>query len=494
MSSSLEVAMHRFVAAAAALLLANACANDGADAPAVVVGDAAAPAARPLIGAGSGDSADRACQVVLRDFGRVVAGDGFALHHGRYVFEGRVDVAHAALQEGASVRLLVGVDGAWHEVPAQAATGVDARFDRVLFHVDDDTIAGVLPGPDDDTALQVIPFLALGPARVFDHNTLADATAAFVVDARNDYAVAAAASTCAEPEGPTLTFAADWTETQSGPVVAGRSVVLDYDIARNSPCRQTYNGAPTWSVVAVATFLPMRVVQQVSVVDLTSGSARPTLARLFAPEGATELVLFFRNADRAGCTSWDSDFGRDYHYPVVAAPVRRGPRWVGNDVVSISRAASRRCEGGVAFGSKIAFGSWARQRATITDLCFEVHEPGVTDIDNPELWRQLDVQVHHRFDPSQPFSSGYVGFVERTGNNARYALDLRAFDPFQWGRCADGVPVTTEPAPGGGVDRATLELYFSVNGVELRPAGVEAYRVVYEDAAGGPRTSCTPDP
>lgn len=456
-----------------------------------VAGDVALPGARaPLIGAGSGDSADRSCQIVLRDFGRVAASGGFATLRGAYVFEGRVDVARAAVLEGAAVRLLVGRPGSWHELGPTASTGVDDRFDRVLFHVDEDVLPGVLPGPGDDRPLHVIAFLSLGPARVFDHNAVEDDAGAWVLDADAGYAATAPPSTCAGPDGPVLAFAADWTETQSGPVVAGRDVVVDYDIARSSPCRQTYNGAPTWSVVVVATFLPMNVVQQQSVVDLSSTTPRPLRARLHAPEGATGLELYFRNSDRAGCVAWDSDYGRNYRYPVVAAPDRRGPQWVGNDTATISRAASRRCEGAVPFGSRLAFGSWARQRAAITDLCFEAWEPGVTDVDNDEVWRQLDAQVHYRFDPNLPFSTAYVSLVGRSGNNARYALDLRAFDPFQWGRCAGAVPTTRVATTQGELEQSTLELFFTVNDVELRPAGGGLYRVVYEDYADAPRTRC----
>jgi len=416
--------------------------------------------------------------------GRAVGGEGGAVGVG-------AAVARAAVAEGAVVRLLVGTDDGWHDVGPTASTGVDARFDRVLFHLDDDALPGLLPGPGHQGAtLRVIPFLALGPARLFDHNTLVAAAAAFVLDAAAGWQVVAPPSTCAQPDGPTLSFLADWTETQTGPVVAGQSVVLDYDLARNSPCRQTYNGAPTWSVTAVATFLPMRVVQQVSVVDLTAGEARPTLARLHAPDGATELVLYFRNSDRAGCMAYDSDYGRDYHYPVVAAPGGRGPSWVGDAVATISRAASRRCEGAAPFGSRVTFGSWARQRAAITDLCFSAWEPGVTEVDNPDLWRVMDAQAHYRFDPTQPFSTTSVGLAGRDGHNARYALDLRAFDPFQWGRCAGAVPTMTVDASGGAVEQATLELYFTVNDVALRPGGDGVFRVTYEDYAGSPRTRC----
>lgn len=450
----------------------------------------------PLVGAGTGDSADRWCQVVLRDMGRVVSSNGYAVNGSRWVFEGRVDVSRAALAEGASVRLLVkaGSDPQWRALEPVASTGVDARFERFLFHVED----GNLPGPGmsgtglSRSTVEVIPFLALGTARVFDHNRIADATLAYRMVLENAWSVAENHEVCGGPQGPTLSFHADFAETQTGPVVAGRSVTLDYDIARNSSCRAGYAGRPAWSVFAVATFLPMNVQQQVSVVDLASGQPRSALAQLHAPEGAQELVVYFQNNDRAGCNAYDSDFGRNYRFPVVAAPSTRGPTWMGNASATLSRASSARCEGSQTIGTEVVFGTWARQRAAITDLCFEAYEPGVTDFDNAELWRQLDVQVHHRLDPAQPFSTSYVNLAGRTGNNARYALDLRAFDPFQWGRCLAGVPTTRVQNPAGDLLLATLEVFFTVNGREFRPEGGGAFRVVFEDYADAPRVTCNP--
>jgi hypothetical protein len=82
------------------------------------------------------------------------------------------------------------------------------------------------------------------------------------------------------------------------------------------------------------------------------------------------------------------------------------------------------------------------------------------------------------------------GEHEYTLHGFRQALDLRAFDPFQWGRCSEDLPTTTTSAPGGDHIQATLEVYFSVNGDELRPAPGGVYRVVYDDAASSPRVTC----
>ncbi len=467
---------------------ANEGANEG------VVGSAEAP----LIGvSGAGDFADRSCQIVLRDFGRVVANSGasFAQNGSRWVFEGRVDVKKTALAEGYSPMILwkAGSDAGWRAIAPIASTGINDDSDRFLFHVDD----GDLPGPGISatglarSTLQVVPFLTRDQSRPFDHNRVVDAFATYVMNQASNFAVAEDNAVCAEASGPTITFKGDFTETQSGPVVAGRSVVVDYDIGRNSPCRQPENsngnGPQTWSVIAQATWLPMNVRQSVSVVNHGSDPSSSMPATLFAPEGATELVLYFQNNDRGGCSSYDSDFSANYHFAVVD----QGPEWMGNVSALLARGADRRCAGAVAFGSKVSFGSWARQRAAMTDLCFEVYEPGVTDFDNADLWQQLDVQAHHRLDPSKPFETDYVSFVDRTGNNARYAFDLRPFDPFTWGKCWTAVPLTSTTEPDGSSHvQATLEVYFTVNGEELRPDGGGVFRAVYDELANASHITC----
>lgn len=462
-----------------------------------VVDEAAASAdvdsEAPLIGvSGAGDFADRSCQIVLRDFGRVSQQGGFAQNGSRWIFEGRVDVQKTALAEGAVPMVLVksGSDAGWRAWPAIASTGINGDFDRFLFHVD----SGDLPGPGisatglSRSTVQVIPFLAKGDSRLFDHNRIVDAFAAYVMNQASNFAVSEDTGVCNETPGPTLNFANDFTESQSGPVVGGRSVVVNYDPARLPNCRQTYNGAPTYAVTAYATFLPMNVRQNASVLAADGTTAAP--ATFFAPDGATELVLYFRNTDRAGCSEYDSDFGRDYHYAVAD----QGPEWMGNVTASLSRGGSRRCDGATGFGSQLSYGSWARQRAAITDLCFEVYEPSLTDDDGTwsrgDLWQKLDVKVHHRFDPAQPFVTDYVSVAGRVGNNAQYAVDLRAFDPFMWGRCTTGIPLSTTNEVDGAHLQATLEVYFTVNGEDLRPDGRDAFHIVYDDSATSPHVTC----
>jgi hypothetical protein len=340
----------------------------------------------------------------------------------------------------------------------------------------------------------MIPLLTRGDARLFDHNRIVDALAVYELTVANTFAVAADDAVCAPPAGPTLRFGADWSVTQTGPVEAGKSVTVDYEFARLPECRTGYAGRAAWNIQAFALFTPMHVQQEATVLDTSASTSSTWVGRpatFQVPAGATGMQLWFHNTDRGGCNRYDSNFNRNYRFDVVsnvgAAPA---PAWMGNVTAVLARGASRRCEGATAFGSTVAFGTWARQRAAITDLCFEVYQPGLTDRDNPDLWRQLDVKVEARYRGASQGTTMYLPIIDRVGNNARYAVDLRAFDPFIWGRCLNGVPTTTVDENGQAMLQATAELVLTVNGHPLRPQGGDAFRVVYSDASSAPRVSC----
>lgn len=491
--------MLRPVAFALTALCASACTtalDDGAPQAGPAISDDEAP----LIGVeGAGDFADRACQIVLHDAGRVQEGVGFATVPGSssWLFDARVDVSRAAVAEGFSPYLLVraGSDPAWRVVEAEASTSVSATMDRVLFMIDE----GNLPGPGmSGTGLtrakvSLIPFLARGDARLFDHNRLADAFAVYELTLGNSFAIGVDETVCAPPAGPTLHFDADWSVRQSGPVVAGQTLTVHYDLARLPDCRAGYAGRAAFNIQAHALFTPMNVRQEASVLDGSRSSSSQWYSRpavFDVPAGATGVQLWFHNTDRAGCNRYDSNFGRNHAFGVVASDHARAPDWMGNVVATISRAAAGRCDGAVPFGNTLSFGTWARQRAAVTDLCFEVWEPGVTDFDNADLWRQLDARVEVRFAGATTATTSYVSLAGRTGHNARYAVDLRAFDPFIWGRCLDGVPLSTVEENGMAMLQATAELSITVNGSALRTDGGDVFRVVYSDYADAPRVSC----
>src|SRR5689334_22526743 len=93
--------------------------------------------------------------------------------------------------------------------------------------------------------------------------------------------------------------------------------------------------------------------------------------------------------------------------------------------VAVTRAT---CAGGVCdadlrpLEDGFVFDTWARQRATIAAAYFRVWEPGLTDTDSPDLWKELDVRAYWRFSEEEEFQWDWVDFDQRVGNDARYAL------------------------------------------------------------------------
>jgi hypothetical protein len=134
-----------------------------------------------------------------------------------------------------------------------------------------------------------------------------------------------------------------------------------------------------------------------------------------------------------------------------AAVTSSQPAWIGNYETKLTRESGHACAGGSPAASPVLFGTWARDRAVITNFCFQVWEPGVTDWNNPNLWQQLDTRVYYRWGTSGTYSFQYVNFSDYTGNNARYAKNLRDFDPYKNVSCSG--PVSK-----------TLQMYFWVNG------------------------------
>ena len=101
--------------------------------------------------------------------------------------------------------------------------------------------------------------------------------------------------------------------------------------------------------------------------------------------------------------------------------------WAGLVSITFERYAHDPCDNGAhALGDDaVVYDEWARQRAGVRNICFEVWSPGVTDTDNPDYWKLLDVQVHYRFGDGD-WQTAYVPSIDRRGNNRRYAWSLDA--------------------------------------------------------------------
>lgn len=280
----------------------------------------------PLVGKADGtDAADRDCTVILRHASRIPNGPGFETGPSRsWVWSATIDVAASALDENASVHLLYSSNASndpqlgrvWWTVEALPQAGAadgqrrfEARIEHGLFG------PGMSGTSLQRATLDMIPYVARGQRRLFDHNRVA---------------------------GDLDTYA---LRSDTGWVVA--------------------------------------------------------------------------------------------EAPAMCAP-DRGPAWIGNAAVKFERGNSHPCSGArLIADSERAFEyeTWARQRAVVRSLCFEAWEPGVTDWDNPDLWRTLDVQIHYRLTGDADWTTEHVNLSDRTGNNARYGFDLGAIDPLAWPGC-----------------------------------------------------------
>jgi hypothetical protein len=283
----------------------------------------------------------------------------------------------------------------------------------------------------------------------------------------------------------TITFSSDWSARVDGELRAGATATIVYDASRLPTCRGEEGGRPQWSIGAAS--------------RIDGGAVRTTpIAGLMAPSGGVatielprsgELEIWFENTNKYGCVAYDSDFGRNYRFRVGAAP--GAPAWMGSVAVAISRAT---CElGDACDGDRrpadagFRFETWARQRALVAGVYFDVWQPGVTDRENPDLWKQLDVRVYTRVAGTTDWTWSYVDFQRRVGNDARYRVPLRRIDPL------GGSTRTTKAECPAGQLRETadgfyveldLEYYFTVNGAPLRPADADAWRGTFADYKG----------
>lgn len=287
---------------------------------------------------------------------------------------------------------------------------------------------------------------------------------------------------------PRITFSASYTETVEGKLRAGDPIEIKYDPARLPSCRGEQNGTPQWAITAF-----YRVnggdVHTIAVAGLMA--AAPAL---LAPEKAGTLEVWFQVTNVWGCNAYDSDFGQNYKFS-IAAPVGQ-PGWAGNAASVIQRWT---CDGGpcdhhrVSLDQGFVYDTWARQRAAVAGLFFDVWEEGVTDFDNPDLWKQVDAQVHYRFAGQEAFTTRYVDFSKRVGNDARYQVLLRTIDPF----FAMPSVVSEEQCPAAALTlspdgqyvRTEVEAYFTADGVEIRPAPGATFKGRFEDYAG-PYAAC----
>jgi hypothetical protein len=82
----------------------------------------------------------------------------------------------------------------------------------------------------------------------------------------------------------------------------------------------------------------------------------------------------------------------------------------------------------------VTYSAWDRERAALTNLCFEVYIPHLTDRPDGDP-ADLDVWVQAPFK----FPARYI---KRHGNNWVYAVSLKDLDPLSRGISASGNTLT----------------------------------------------------
>lgn len=465
--------MRLLAATVLATLSFTACADGGDGTDGTTSADA------PLVGVdGSTDSADRSCNIVLRSLERQNSGISYVTDGSSWIWGGSIEISDAANAEGLvpTVMYRMAPSGQWKSVTAvETSAPATPGFHRFYFAISKD-----LPGPGwsgtslSNAKLEVVPFIAMHEGgRLFDHNRNADDFTNYTLS-NPDFAIWSDATVCAAAAGPTnaqLVFDASFQQHRDGVLAPGGTVTVVYDTQRLTTCRNSQAGHPLWDITAHLQFSPGGQRRDASVRDTS-----PTIA---VPSDARSVDVWFENTAIPGCQAWDSNNGANYHFDALVAP-----QWIGNTKTLITRDASDPCDGGGSANSAFSFDDWARQRAWISNLCFEVYQPGLTDHDEPSLWQQLDSQLHYRFvgATTSAWRTTPVNFDRRTGNNARYAINWRGIDPLRSYHCPEVAPTLTQQ-PDGARAAIKVEYYVTVNGSEVRPAPGAAFSGTFSDFA-----------
>ena len=418
----------------------------------------AVSAPAPLLDvSGGNDVADRGCNVVLRQLERVQQGAGsgdFETDGASWAFVAEIEISTSAASQGLAPALLYQTaDGSWATAGGAAdPDGATPGFVKYAITLD----AGV-PGPTTaNQTLIAIPYLLLtGGGRLFDHNRNSADLSNYALDADNDWTIWPAPAVCAAPtdsRGATLTFGADFKDNQDGVLVPGGSVTISYAAARAPTCRGT-----GWDITAH--ILVDGDGQQLAA-SVASGPATFTIPT----DGARALEVYFENTDATGCTAYDSAYGANYVFAVETPPA-----WLGLAGNLLTRDPSSHCAGAVEASDGFAYDTWTRVQADVTNLCFQVYQPGETDTFDPNLWQQLDAELHWRVtngSATTPWTITPVGFDAQVGNNAQYAQSWRELDPFRDYHCPE---LAATPTSDGMYIQLQVEYFIAVNGGELHP-------------------------
>jgi hypothetical protein len=145
------------------------------------------------------------------------------------------------------------------------------------------------------------------------------ATLVACADAPEDDGIGGAGGGKADGELTTLTFAGDWSERASGPIVAGLPVRVEYDLDRLTACRGSTNGSDVWAITGFASF-DGGEPQTFEVTRIVDGRTVAIESELEIPVRAATVEIWFTNTNRWGCNAYDSNEGANYRFDIEARP------------------------------------------------------------------------------------------------------------------------------------------------------------------------------
>ncbi|MFT3693491.1 MAG: DUF6209 family protein [Kofleriaceae bacterium] len=119
----------------------------------------------------------------------------------------------------------------------------------------------------------------------------------------------------ADGASASLTFNADFTETQSGALTAGDTVRVSYALDRLTDCRTESGGNDQYGVSGYAQFDDGAPVA-FAVSRLASGKAVPVTADVEIPASASKVQFWFAINDTSGCIAYDSNENANYSFAI----------------------------------------------------------------------------------------------------------------------------------------------------------------------------------
>ena len=281
-----------------------------------------------------GDSADTACQVVLRhtdiDFESslgpetdcssgtcwvvipvtfdVAMSQSLAQSEAYVLYQGE---GSATWQQSAPAEPVFGCD----ELPDGPCAPVGFRRYQVVLR------SGTFTTGPGNTTVSFIPFLqTVGGARLFDHNRVADPLGNYTLTAQNNWTVSDDAAACPGPTPTarlTATFATGWQDSSTGTLAGGGKLDVAYDIYRMpQTIGCTTDGVHAFATLGFVRFEPSgQVLSELlsGPYDATTNTVASLPLEFDVPAGATSAALWFEtSSDCTGAPGWDSDYGGNY--------------------------------------------------------------------------------------------------------------------------------------------------------------------------------------